>query len=101
MLVDTTAFFVDEKPLLCLQQTWDWLLRLLVEVKVQITLQVVRIKVVFFDTEGCRKFATIIEIVITEHHLFLAGNAFNDITLSVAQVAFDVCLSALFVDFNS
>ena len=54
MLVDASALFVHEETLLCLQQTRDWLLGLLVEVEVYITLEIVGIEVVLLYTEWCR-----------------------------------------------
>lgn len=60
MLVDPSALLVNEEALLSLQESWNGQLRFVVKVKVQVTLQIMGVKVVLLDTERCRKLTSIV-----------------------------------------
>jgi hypothetical protein len=60
MLVDPSALLVNEEALLSLQESWNGQLRFVVIVEVQVTLQIMGVKVVLLDTERCWKLTSIV-----------------------------------------
>lgn len=100
MLVDSSTLLVNEEALFSLQESWNGQLRFVVKVKVQVTLQIMGVKVVLFNTERCRELTSIIQVINAEVNVMPARETFNDVTCSwVDQITAVVGWSALPVNF--
>ena len=95
--VHSAALFVDVEALLSLKELWDSPASALVVLEFEVAHEVVRVKVEFFDTERCRYFTLVIDLLRAEHLLF--GVVLEDIARGgVLQITTNICLLASLVD---